>query len=92
MTHVRRHLWIAGSVQGVLFRSSVEEQALSAGVTGWVRNLADGRVEALLEGDGDAVERVMAFCRRGPPYARVDHVELREEVYRGDLRGFTVRY
>jgi acylphosphatase len=79
-------------MQGVLFRSSVEEQALSAGVTGWVRNLPDGRVEAMLEGEGDAVDRVITFCRRGLRYARVDHVEIREEEYRGDLRGFTVRY
>ena len=92
MVLVRRHLWVSGSVQGVLFRSSVEEQALPAGVTGWVRNLPDGRVEAVLEGEEDAVGRVIAFCHRGPPYARVDRVEIRDEEYRGDLRGFTVRY
>jgi acylphosphatase len=91
MPPVHRHLWISGRVQGVLFRSSVEGQALSAGVSGWVRNLPDGRVEAVLEGEEGAVGGVVDFCRRGPPYARVDHVEIRDEEFRGDLLGFTVR-
>ncbi|MDD1659668.1 MAG: acylphosphatase [Methanomicrobiales archaeon] len=92
MAPVRRHLRVSGRVQGVFFRSAVQEQALAAGVSGWIRNLPDGGVEAVLEGERVAVEQVVAFCRRGPPYARVDHVDIREEEFRGDLKGFAVRY
>jgi acylphosphatase len=92
MSAVRLHLWVSGLVQGVFFRSAVQEQAYAVGVTGWVRNLPDGRVEMVLEGDRDAVEQVVVFCRRGPPYARVEGVEVRKEEYRGDLLGFAVRY
>jgi acylphosphatase len=92
MSAVRLHVWVSGCVQGVFFRSAVQEQAYTVGVTGWVRNLTDGRVEAVLEGERDAVEQVVAFCRRGPPYARVAGVGVREEEYHGDLPGFAVRY
>lgn len=92
MSLIRRHIRVSGRVQGVLFRSAVQEQALEAGVSGWVRNLPDGRVEAVLEGEEGAVDQVIAFCRRGPPYARVDGVDVREEEFRGDLTGFSVRY
>jgi acylphosphatase len=65
-------------VQGVWFRESTRERAAALGLTGWVRNLRDGRVEALFEGEPKAVEDALAFVREGPPLARVASVELIE--------------
>jgi acylphosphatase len=79
-----------GRVQGVWFRQSCAEEARAAGVAGWVRNLADGRVEAWLEGRRDAVERVAGWCRTGPPRSRVDAVEIHDEAPAG-MAGFSVR-
>ena len=81
---------ISGEVQGVFFRDSTREEAEAAGVAGSVRNLEDGRVEAVLEGEPEAVERVAAFCRRGPERARVSGVEEHEEVPEG-LSAFEIR-
>lgn len=66
---------VRGSVQGVGFRWFVQSRAEAAGVAGWVRNLPDGSVEALLQGDADAIERVIEALRRGPPRSRVDALE-----------------
>jgi len=67
---------ITGKVQGVFFRWSTSEEARRLGVTGWVRNLPDGSVEALFQGPKTAVEAIIAWCRQGPPKARVDGLEL----------------
>jgi len=80
---------VHGRVQGVWFRGSTETEARAAGVCGWVRNRADGSVEAVFEGPVAAVERLVAFCRRGPRHARVEGVEVHEEAAEG-LRGFRV--
>ena len=81
---------VRGHVQGVFFRDSVRRRAERSGVTGWVANRPDGTVEAVLEGEPAAVERVVDFCRVGPRGARVDRVEISEETPEG-LRGFTVQ-
>ncbi|MDD1665541.1 MAG: acylphosphatase [Methanomicrobiales archaeon] len=83
---------MTGRVQGVYFRYAVLEEAQDRGITGWVRNLPDGCVEGVFEGEEARVRELLAFCRRGPPYARVDRVEVREEPYRGEFRGFEIRY
>jgi acylphosphatase len=83
-------VWVSGRVQGVWFRESCREQAHALGLTGWVRNLADGRVEAVFEGPGAAVERAVAWCRQGPRRARVDDVEITIEPPVGES-GFHVR-
>lgn len=75
---------IAGRVQGVFFRDTCEREASAAGVTGFVRNLRDGRVEAAFEGDPDAVERMVAWCRHGPPRAVVEQVDVVDEEPKGD--------
>ena len=86
----RRRVLVAGRVQGVWFRESCRDQALVAGVAGWVRNLADGRVEVVLEGPPAAVDGVVAWCRRGPRRARVDGVDVVDEAPVGE-QGFRVR-
>jgi acylphosphatase len=87
----RVRLTLSGLVQGVAFRALAAQQAVRLGITGWVRNLPDGRVEALAEGDRPRVEAFTAWCRRGPPFARVDAVEESWEPHRGDLTSFDVR-
>ena len=89
MPRVRKHVVVAGRVQGVFFRDSLRRLAEQHGVAGWVRNTWDGTVEAVIEGEPDAVERLVEFCRAGPSGASVDHVEVREEQAEG-LAGFRV--
>ena len=87
----RVHLWVSGLVQGVYFRESTRQEADRWQVKGWVRNLHDGRVEALLEGPADAVDQLVAWCRRGPERAKVEHVDERDEPATGEFRSFQVR-
>ncbi|HEX7810885.1 MAG TPA: acylphosphatase [Burkholderiales bacterium] len=75
---IARRLCIRGHVQGVYYRESMRQQARAVGVTGWVRNRADGSVEAVVQGDHMAVERMIDWARRGPPAARVDEVRIEE--------------
>jgi acylphosphatase len=86
----RLRLQIHGRVQGVFFRDSVRRSAAEHSVNGWVENLPDGSVEAVLEGEPGAVRAVAAFCRQGPAHARVDRVDEREEPAQG-LHGFQIR-
>jgi acylphosphatase len=88
---VRVHLLIAGRVQGVAFRAYTVDEARALGVCGWVRNLPDGRVEAEAEGEKRPVEALVAWCRHGPPAARVDGVQVDWVPFQGDLGPFTVR-
>jgi acylphosphatase len=87
---VREHVWVSGRVQGVWFRDACQQRARAEGVGGWVRNLMDGRVEAVFEGATGAVERMVAWCREGPPRAHVTDVEVRRELAVGE-QGFAVR-
>ncbi len=88
----RVRVWIKGRVQGVFFRAFTKDAAIKEGVSGWVRNLRDGRVEAVFEGDGERVENMVAWCREGSPLSRVDHVETLEETYTGEFDHFDVTY
>ncbi|HEX8976762.1 MAG TPA: acylphosphatase [Solirubrobacteraceae bacterium] len=87
---IRRRLIIHGRVQGVFFRDCTRAQATAAGVAGSARNRDDGTVEVVLEGPPEAVERVIAFCRRGPDRARVRNVEVSSEQPQG-LASFETR-
>ena len=86
----RKRVVARGRVQGVFFRDSTRREARSAGVAGWVTNRSDGAVEAVFEGDGDAVERMVSFVRRGPGHAEVSELEVHDEEPEG-LTGFEVR-
>jgi acylphosphatase len=88
----RLHVFIEGRVQGVFFRAHTRDEALARGLAGWVRNLPDGRVEALFEGDQTALHSMLAWCRKGPSYAYVDQVEVNWQPYQGDLADFRVVY
>jgi acylphosphatase len=87
---VRCHLWVKGRVQGVWFRGSCAEQGRLLGVSGWARNLPDGRVEVLAQGDKEAVDRLVEWCHQGPPTARVTRVEIQYEVVGEAIDGFAV--
>lgn len=88
---VRRRVVVYGRVQGVFFRHSAREAAERAGVDGWVCNRGDGTVEAVLEGQPSAVDRVLAFMRDGPPRAEVTDVRVSSEGEPEGLSGFEVR-
>ena len=88
----RIHVYISGLVQGVFFRARTHREATRLGLVGWVRNCPDGRVEAVFEGAEGKIREMLDWCRRGPKYARVDHVEVIEEPWTGAFRDFTVRY
>lgn len=86
---VRAHVFVSGRVQGVFFRQQAVRQATGSGLAGWVRNLYDGRVEAVFEGEPGAVERLVQWCHRGPSGAYVSDVEVAWEEPEGQP-GFRV--
>lgn len=87
---IRKRVVVHGRVQGVFFRDTLRGEASAAGVAGWARNRPGGTLEAVVEGPPEAVERVVDFCRRGPPRAVVERVEEHEEAPEG-LAGFSIR-
>jgi acylphosphatase len=92
MDKVRAHVFISGRVQGVNFRVATRNQARQAGVFGWVRNLNDGRVEAVFEGSNPAVRRMVSWCYSGPPAAEVEQVELTWEDATNSEDSFSIAY
>ena len=88
----RVHVYISGRVQGVCFRAMTQRTALNLKLTGWVRNMDDGRVEALLEGEDAAVDQMISWCHSGPPLARVDDVIIEDEPYTGKFQSFRITY
>ncbi|MBI4711987.1 MAG: acylphosphatase, partial [Planctomycetes bacterium] len=83
---VRVHLIISGKVQGVFFRSYTEEQARTLGLTGWVRNIPDSKVEAVFEGEQEKIDKIIAWCRLGPPAAVVSDVKADWEKPTGEFK------
>ena len=86
----RAHVFVTGKVQGVYFRQNTLQAANNHGVFGWVRNLPDGRVEAVFEGDEVAVNKMVKWCRTGPPAARVDSLYAKSEKYTGEFSSFSI--
>lgn len=85
-------MMISGRVQGVFFRAETRETARGLGLSGWVRNTRDGRVEAVFEGNRQDVEQMVRWCKKGPGAARVDHVDVDYGDYSGEFDSFSVRY
>ena len=87
---VRAHVYVTGRVQGVFFRATTRDTAENRGVDGWVKNLADGRVEAVFEGSEDAVQSMVEFCHEGSSQARVEDVDVEYEDPEG-VEGVKIR-
>ena len=91
MALVRVHIHVSGRVQGVFYRSGAKKAALELGLKGWVMNLPDGRVEAVVEGEESRVDELIRWCRAGPPRAMVTRLEVEREPYTGEFDGFRIR-
>ncbi|MGV9170242.1 MAG: acylphosphatase [Promethearchaeia archaeon] len=88
----KAHVFISGRVQGVFFRATTKRKARRRGVNGWVKNLRDGRVEAVFEGEEEKVKEMIQFCHHGPRSARVEDVEVSWKDYTGAFENFSIRY
>jgi len=89
---IRAHVIVTGKVQGVFYRAETASKARQLGLTGWVRNLPDGRVEAIFEGEETHVQKIVDFCRRGPTSAYVVDVSVRRQEWKDEFDSFAVRY
>lgn len=92
MASKRLRVRIEGLVQGVYFRAHAEEEAIRLGLAGWVRNRPDRSVEAVFEGEAEAVERMLAWCHRGSPMSQVQRVAVQAEEPQGETGGFVIQY
>ena len=92
MEDKRVHLVIEGTVQGVFYRASARDKADSLGLTGYVMNLPDGSVEAVAEGKTDSIDEFIAWCRTGPPNARVSDVKITFSSFIGEFPNFHIKY
>lgn len=88
----RVHVFISGRVQGVFFRAETQRAAMGLNLTGWVRNVADGRVEAVFEGENANVEKMLVWCHHGPPASRVQEFVVEKEIYIGEFTDFGIKY
>ncbi len=88
----RAHIFVRGRVQGVFFRDHTQRWASALGLAGWVRNLADGRVEAVAEGEREKIQELVARLKQGPPMARVEDVEVSWEEHRDEFSDFRVTW
>ena len=88
----RGHVYVSGRVQGVFFRSNLQKEAERRNITGWVRNLHNGRVEAVFEGEKFDVDHLIEFCKRGPSGAIITNIEVFWERYTGEFKNFKIRY
>ena len=92
MNTIRVHLYISGKVQGVFFRHNTLEKAVDLGLTGWVKNRSDGKVEAVFEGVPHQVHEMINWCRTGPPHAHVTDITETWEEPMGEYTSFNIRY
>lgn len=92
MSKVRAHLVVSGRVQGVFYRAETRDQAAALGLTGWVKNRPDRSVEVVAEGSRDQIEKLIAWCRQGPPRAEVSDVSIAWEEYTGEFDSFKITY
>ena len=87
----RAHIFVRGKVQGVFFRSETLRVARKQSVNGWIRNLPNGEVEAILEGEEEDINKIIAFCKSGPSGAKVTGIRLTLEDYSGKFADFEIR-
>jgi len=92
MEKIRAHIIVKGRVQGVFFRSHTSDKARELNLTGWVKNLPSGEVEAVFEGERENVEKMIKWCHSGPPQAYVTEVKVERQDYTGKFSGFEIRY
>ncbi len=92
MSNVRVHVFVSGLVQGVFYRQNAKRVADSLGLRGWITNLRDGRVEAVIEGPEERVREMVEWMKKGPPMARVERVEVVREKYAEEYRDFSIVY
>ena len=88
----RAHVLVEGRVQGVFFRANAFDKAEALGLTGWVKNTGDGRVEAVFEGRKGDIEEIIQWCHKGPPGAVVTRVEVSWEVPKGEFKNFSIKF
>jgi len=89
---IRAHIFVSGVVQGVFFRANTFQKAKELRLKGWVKNLPDGRVEAIFEGEKRNVQEMIEWAKRGPTNARIDGFEADFEEYQGEFNNFEIRY
>lgn len=89
---IRARVLISGRVQGVFFREKTRSMAKKIGVTGWVKNLSDGRVEAVFEGSKKSVEKIVNWTKRGPILAKIEGIDIEWQEYKGEFVDFEIRY
>ncbi len=92
MHETRVHVFIKGRVQGVCFRAETKTNARAHSLRGWVRNLPDGRVEAVFEGKKNNVEKMVEWCKTGPAFASVSEVDIHREEFKNEFNSFDIRY
>ncbi|NWG08886.1 MAG: acylphosphatase [Nitrososphaerales archaeon] len=92
MNKIRVHVYISGFVQGIFFRSNTKKKAFELNLKGWVRNLHDGRVEAVFEGSKNDVLKMLEWCNVGPPRAQIIDVNVKWEEYEGSFATFDIIY
>ncbi len=92
MEKIAVHVFISGRVQGVGYRYSTLYKAQSLGITGWVRNTYDRKVEAFFEGDEKAVDEMLKWCQQGPSMSFVSNIEMHRKPYKGDFRDFSIKH
>jgi len=89
---IRAHIIVSGRVQGVYFREQTRKGAKKLSVSGWIKNLEDGRVEAIFEGEKEKVEKIVNWARRGPFFAKVNDLEIEWGEYQGEFESFEIVY
>lgn len=88
----RVHIFVSGRVQGVSFRYYTAQKAEELGLKGWVRNTEDGELEAVFEGKQDKIKEIISWMRKGPPSAKIDNINIKEEQNRGEFSNFEIRF
>lgn len=92
MRKVRVHIFVSGKVQGVFYRDTAKKEAKKLEIFGWIKNLSDGRVEAVFEGDEEKVESMISWAKKGPVLAQVKDVQIQREEYKKEFNDFKIVY